>query len=99
MVNAVPDTADANPRRAAGCARGTARNGAEAALRWANIPTSDWYVAAQDAAEWNRRVNSVRPLKFQREVRLADADAIASTTARSLGRDKGHRRRPNPHQR
>ena len=91
MFNAVPDTADANPRRAAGRPRATVRNGAEAALKWADIPTSGWYVAAQDAAEWNRRVNSVRPLKFQREVRLvdadADADAVASTTARSLSRD------------
>ena len=41
MFNAVPDTADANPRRTAGRARTTARNGAEAALRWADILTSD----------------------------------------------------------
>ena len=80
MFNAVPDTADTNPRRAVGRARATARNGDEAALTWANIPISDWYVGAHDAAEWNRRVNSARHLKFQREARLADADAVTTTT-------------------
>jgi len=43
----------------------------------------------QDAAEWRRRVNSVRPLKFKREARLADAgaDTAATTAARSHGLD------------
>ena len=57
------------------------------------------YTPADTAAEWNRRVNSVRTLKFQREVHPVGADAVASTTARFLGRDNTHRRRLSPQQR
>ena len=49
-----------------------------------HIPTRDWCDAAQDAAEWNQRANSARPLKFQREARLADVDVVATTTVSSV---------------
>ena len=53
------------------CTRYRSQRGLTLLLHGSTRSTRDWYVATQDSAEWNRRVNSVRPLKFQREARLA----------------------------
>jgi hypothetical protein len=65
------------------------------ALKWpsnGHITTDHWCDAAQDAADCHRRVNSVRPLKFQREARLNDADT--ATTVRSNDREQTARGLP-----